>query len=65
MIPVTTAVEDADGGACSTSGATISAPGNHTTSRNRHVGRLVRVERAVDAHGPAASAVVPIQLDGG
>ena len=32
MIPVTTAVEDADGGACSTSSATISAPGNYTTS---------------------------------
>ena len=32
MIPVTTAIDDAKGGARSTSGATVGATGNYTTS---------------------------------
>ena len=59
MIPVTIAVEDADGGACSTSGATISAPGNYTTSVDATFSRA-RHARQDEAEALAVLEIVQV-----
>ena len=58
MIPVTAAIDDAEGGARSTSGATVGAPGNYTISADA-TRRVTEI-----SSGPAIAALAPAPVIG-